>query len=425
MSVIYYDDGTPIEKIEMSQIPTLSQNVPGNGLSMELLTEEYGFSVLYMHWLRPCVDYMWFVGHDRDQGQMQAPEEEHVRRFALFRKGAAEEDCENFLERYKETLVAPHFPNVGSPEEAERICSYLRQKLDGIPAYVRLRFEAVCLLLNRLPEELFTAGEKWIDAIPGEQEEPLPVRDGMKFSLHLSLAPRLELVSKTLRNLSGQVCTFTVECGDRKYPVKLPPYGILRGVFADDDCRDIISLKGNISCCDAGRAIVQQGDEKGMKLLYVSRCSKPAEFPVMENFLDAAADEMGGAVILTSRELYSTVNNELFLEKGKNALPIRCYRSGSQWARLFADGRLESNLADGRTIYDIAAVSEDGERGLLIWGREGAWDYRGGLSRQISPEMFCEHMMGRFLDLVECEVARTQLIRLAVRRSGRLEVLRR
>lgn len=425
MSVIYYDDGTPIEKIEMNQIPTLWQNVPMNALPMELLTEEYGFSVLYMHWLRACVDYMWFVDHDRNQEQMRAPEEEHVRRFALFRKGASEEECDAFLEQYRAALTTPRFPNVGSQAEAEAICGYLRQKLEGVPPYVRLRFGAVCLLLNRYPAHLLASGEKWIDRIPAEQEEPLWVRDGMTFSLNLCLGSRLNLIPKTLRNDSGQVCTVTVVCGERRYPVKLPPHGMLRGVFADEECRNMIGLKGNISCCDAGRAIVQQGDEKGMKLLYVSRCSKPVEFPGMDNFQDAAADEMGGAVILTSRELYSTVNHDLFLEKSRTPLPIRCYRSGTQWARLFADGRLESNLAAGKELSDVATVSEDGERGLLVWGRGGAWDYRGGLAHEISPEMFCEHMMGRFLDLIECEIARTQLVRLAVRRSGRLEVLRR
>ena len=288
-----------------------------------------------------------------------------------------------------------------------------------------LRVKAVCLLTNCRPEELFEEGQGWTDSIPIKSDDYFELSNNMVFALDPMGEKEIDLVPKTLRNDSGSSCTIYVSYFDkdhtennRQYSITLPPYGILRAVFTNRDLRKLAFVKGNISCADAERAIVQSGEENGIQLYYVRKLEKPLAFPHIEFYRDAAADAMGGAVILGSREFYSTVTSKTYLEKGKDDLPIRCFRSGRQWARLYSNGRLESEFVNDRELDGVTAVAEDGDRGLLICRKGEAYDYRGdGLSKPISLENFWDIMMERFSGDGCCETVRTQLTRFTVNKS--------
>lgn len=422
----YANDGKIVKIGSFTGINGLNQDIRSNGykITAKLLTDDTNFMLLYDLWLEVCINYMWYCLHEKKEEFKSAPQKTHRDLIKHFYQGADEAEAAKFLDSYRNMLTRPGFPNVGNSTRAKSICYNIEKKMEGTPAYMRRRVEAVCLLTNCSPEELFEEGQKWINIFPMASDDFQEVKDGTVFDMDPVLKEGETLFVRTLRNNSSESCTITLQYHDRdvlvRYPVRFPPYGVLRAVFADAACTKLVFVKGNISCGDANRAIIQLGGEKGMTLWYASRFTKPVAFPKISFFLDAAADELGGAVILSMREFYSTVNRALFLEKGSATLPIRCFRAGKQWARLYADGSLESNLMNREKLTGVTAVVADGERGLLVCQQGKAWDYRGdGLPKEITIREFCERMMARFdQDEPFSEVVTTELMQVEVTDSG-------
>ena len=427
---IFYQDGTPVPKLAYKNLNLICQTVPRNGsrLSAGLLTEDTGFGILFLYWFEPCIDYMWYADHDKKPEYQKAPEEEYLRVLYLFQEGAAEKERQAFLKKYSRMLTTPHYPNAGDRDRAQEICREINDKTGGAAPYLRLRAAAACLLANCFPEELFSEGEGWSDVLGGAaaaaqfEEDLLNVEDGMVFVLdsRAGFPPGRRLVPRTLRNPSDMTCTVSVRYAGERFLIKLPPFGILRAVFCDPDCMMLAGLKGCISCGDAKRAVIQKGTKDGVRLLFAgARYRKPLAYPQTGVILDACAAELGGAVILGTGELYSTVDSGLYLQK-KDGLPVRCYRSGHQWARLYADGRLESSFGP---LEGISAVVEDAERGLLVYGKDGAVDYRSNWAEPVPAEMFGKMMLRPFVRTEDCEVQETQCMKVILRPSGKLEVL--
>ncbi|MDE7242619.1 MAG: hypothetical protein K2O18_01395 [Oscillospiraceae bacterium] len=427
---IFYQDGTPVPQIEYKNLNLVYQMVrrDGSRLSAGLLTEDTGFAILFMYWFKACIDYMWYADHGKKPEFQNAPEEEYLRILPLFREDAQEDACREFLEKYSRMLTTPHYPNIGDRDRAQEICREINARLSDTAPYLRLRTAAACLLAGCFPEELFSEGEGWPGVLGGAaaaarfEEDLLAVEDGAVFLLdfHVDFSSGQRLIPRTLCNKSEKMCSFTVLFAGEQFFVELAPYGILRAVFSDPACTKLAGLKGCISCGDTKRAVIQKGTKDGVQLLFAgARYRKPLAYPQAGVILDACAAELGGAVILGAGELYSTVDSGLCLQK-KDGLPIRCFRSGYQWARLYADGRLESSLGQ---MEGISAVVEDAERGLLVCGKDGAADYRSNCAKPVSEEAFGKIMLSRFPQTGDCEVQETQIMKLTVRASGKVEVL--
>lgn len=423
---IFYEDGTPIQEITLRNLKDVQENK--GRISAGLLTNDNNFVLLFTHWLKACIDFMWYLDHKEEN----APDEEYVNVFGFFCADAQETECSEFLEKFVQLLTRRPKPNILSKDEAECICSSIDGQLQDSPPYLRLRTAAVCLLLNRFPEEAFSEGDGWINILGGAAAETvytdslLPVQDGTVFELDpaVSFQSGAELLPRTLCNQSEDAVSFTVQYGGSEYTIKLPPYGILRAVFSDKNCKKLVSIKGNISFAGTKRAVIQKGTQDGAKLLFIStRCTSPLEYPQTGVLLDACAAELGGAVVLDANGMYSTVDESLDRTK-KDGLPVRCYRSGHQWAWLYADGRLESNLPDKAPKNGAAAVVEDAERGLLVYGPEGAVDCRSSRVGEISKDEFVRLMLGRFQHGNDCEYQETQFMKAAVHASGKTEVVR-
>ena len=432
---VCYQNGPEIERITMRGLNFLNMVVGRNRyrLSAQLLADRAAWAEIYTTWIMACVDYMWFMGHG-DPGA-GAPKEEQIRVARLFQEGAQETDCDAFLEGYKRMLTKPQYPNVGSAESAERICGDIHRKMAGAPLWLRMRVSAVCLLTNSLPEEFFSEGAGWTAVLLAPALAAkyaagiIDVTNGMALELVpcAGPVPGTGLVPGTLMNRSGEVRRMHIRYDGVDHPVRIPPHGFLRALFSDRGCSRLVSLKGAVSCCDAGSAILQKGDAGGDGLFYAYRTGgafRLVRMPLPGPFWDAAADEnngVTGAVVLTANELYSTVDpGQKLLRSDGAALPIRCYRSGSQWARLYEDGSLVSNLPGGEAMENVTAVAEEAGRGLLVCRKGRCFDYRSNVEREMTEGGFVQAMLGRFLQAGqgECEVLATQFARWTILDSG-------
>lgn len=432
---VCYRNGPEITGITRGGLNSLSILISQNQyrLSAGLLADRFAWAHIYTAWITACVDYMWSMRHEDDD--CAAPGEEQIRIAKLFQEGADPEECEAFLKEYRECLTRPQYPNVGSAASAEKICVYICRKMAGAPIWLRLRATAVCLLTNSFPETLFSEGARWSHVLLAPaiaaryKADSIEAQEGLTFELEPGAAsgPEMRLAARTLMNRSGKVCGIRLRYKDVDHLIKLPPYGFLRALFSDSRCERLVSLKGCISCCNAGSAIIQKGSSGGDRLFYAHRTggvSRLVAMPVTGPFWDASADEtegVTGAVVLSADELYSTVDPQRRLSGSSGKpLPVRCYRSGNQWAWLYEDGVLAGNLCGGADMDGVTAVAEEAGRGLLVCRHGKFFDYRSNVEREITEGEFVQAMLGRFLQAGqgECEVLATQFMRWRILDSG-------
>lgn len=421
--MIYYTDGTSINPVDINAAVQVSFDIANDHLQLplELIIDDIKFADLYLSWISPFVNEMWRIHKNT---KTPAPPEELNRVLSLFRPAADDRQRDEFLTQYRDFLSDPATFGIGSPTYAAHLCKDIDQRMVGIAAHLRARVKAACLVANCEPHILF--GAQWLGQFPMQDNDLLDVKDGTTFALVLSPMPPQGLIPRTLHNASNCSCEIKVTHGEREYTIQMPPHGILRAVFLDAECTQLASLKGNISCRDTCQALIQAGDDKGAQLFHISRFTGALPFPRSNHFLDACADERGGAIILTARTLCSTLGNEPYLEqRDGQPLPIRCFSSGSQWAWLYADGRLESNLPGREHMQGVVSVVEDAANGngLLVYSGEGAIDMRQNADRPVSDEVFCEQMMRRFSHPESCETVETQLMRFSVTASGTREAV--
>lgn len=420
-SIFYSDRKTAIEPMTgLRDLKPTAQSVRKHErkLPSALFMRDVNFLNLYEYWIRYCVDYMWFSKNR----QMPAPPEEHLRCKKLFLEGT-EEETRAFLDEYIRCLSTRGLLDTGlTGEEGRKLREGIDTQLCGVPAHIRLRYIAVCVFVNLPPEQLLEEGSQWTNWVSGgDEDEVLSVKDGTAFFLNAAGDSETVRVSKTLKNKSQTPCTIFLTYDKTQYSVKLPPQGILRAVFADTACRTISCLKGTVSCDDSTSAVIQRGTQDGAVLVDVTD-SYITEYPPLGSFTDASADEDGGFLLLTPRKIYSNIRD---VPLKKSPLPIRCFRAGNQWARLYADGRLECDLGRGEelTLSEVTAVVEDGERGLLLYKQDGAWDYRLNERKKIPPEEFYWLMMRRFAEPDCCETVETQFMRMIIHQNGKPEVI--
>lgn len=408
------DERIIIEKCDGKNLRDLGDELKERYLRLpgELIRDDALFRELYALWIDVCVAYM---------NQSKRSEEvlwDGKQAELLFYPGANEEECSTFLEMYCERLSNPRY-TICRKQLCNRICNEIDGSLQGLPLWMLLRVKAVCILLKAMPEEVFEEGKLWAGSFSQEkvQQDRLSVENGMIFTLDFGTEIE-RLFPKTLYNDSETLCTIQISYQGKNYPVKLPPYGMLRAVFADENCKRMVNIKGNISFNDAKSAVVQQSDEEGIKLCMYYRQSGMADIPTPGGFLDAAADTQGGVLLLTVGEMRSSTG---LVERkaAQEELPIRCYGAGRYWARWYADGRLETNQHD--EIGNAISVAENRGRGLLIRNRESAWGIQGGRIKKITDEEFFDGMMSRFLQENVCESISTTMLQLSINNKGILE----
>lgn len=430
-SPIYYSDGSEIKRINcMMDLRQSSREIQEGSyrLPVQLIQDDIKFSDLYGYWIAACVDRLWdYVWHKGTKEKKGAPQEEHNRIRSLFQQNCTKEDCGLFFKDYRNMLGDTAY-TICRLDLSQRICDGIEKNMQGMPEYMKMRVKSICIFLRSEPDEIFEEGGKWVSILCGSvnarqyEDDRLTVKNGMSFDLDFHGVTEQGLYPRTLYNAGSDACTIYVNYQGEKYPVNLPPFGVLRAVFADREGQILVSLKGAVSFNDTTSAVVQLGDENGAKLYFHYMTFGTMHGPDPGPFLDASADASGGIMILTAREMYSTMGT-MHIDGSEKELPMRCYGGGTKWARLYRDGRLESNQRGWENATDVIAVAEDGTRGLLFCTRDGAWDCRGSRPQRISEEMFFLQMMGRFQRDHYCEVVATQLMQLSINRNGVLEVV--
>lgn len=411
MGLLYSDD-TLIQKIEQyKELKKPSEKIKeGKRLSGEIMVNDLLFDELYDLWFDVCIDYV-INGSAKE-------EQKKIRK--LFFPDSQETECKNFMSTYCKRMVMP----VSNPVCPKIVCNQIQKEVEqhmkGMPEYMKLRVLAVCVLLNNVPERVFT--DNWKEIVDSGINEAkykadyLKIEDGMEFSLNFETHGKL--IPKTLRNESDDSCKFKVRFNENIYSIQMPPFGILRGVFADAECKTLVSIKGNISFHDAKSAVIQQGwKEEYVKIYDVQ--GGIMNIPIKGSFFDISTNGKGGVVFLNAQKLFSTMRLNVTED-----LPIRCYGSGKTWAWLYADGKLKSNLEGAEVLEHVTAVVEDGERGLLIYNQEGCWDFRKLPKEKINDSKMAQIMLERFSVGTQdgyCESVSSRRLQLSISKNGRME----
>ena len=406
--LLIYADQTKMGKInEIGDIWNLSKAVRnGKRIPELLLMDEIVFCEFYEAWIKPCIKFRFPEENISLEERLKKKEEQ---RSLFFAEAENMEDAEakylEFIEAFGTAMRKPVACPVCKREQMTLIRDAITKELDGIPEYMKLRVLVVCMLANELPKNVFEKGESWGIAISGEvhrdiyENEYMNVEDGMQFVMDIQTEEKQNMLfAKILRNDRENACRIMVSYAEKQYTIQMPPYGILRCVFADEACKKLLSIKGNICFHDATNALMLCGEKKDAKLFAYNKRNGIFKSWNPGVYFDISIDGKGGFLVLTAKELYSSMG----MSK-KTDLPIRCYGSGKQWAWLYADGRLESNLENGKELSHVTAVVEDAEKGLLICNDTGCWDYRGTMKKEIEPSLFMDLMLQRFCSEKKCE----------------------
>lgn len=430
---LFYSDREPIKKIEeKTQLKEPSKEINDKRkLSESMVTDDLYFDELYNLWICMCVEYVLRERKDSQKaGELMGElfcSDENLKEVELIRKlfrsdeqetEEKKEKCRKFMEYYCEMMITP----VANPFCPKDICTNIRKVIEdnmrGIPEYIKLRVLVVCVFLGRVPEEIFESGKEWYKVIFGEinhdedEKNYCDIEKGMKF--YLNLKGEGKLFPRILRNNNEEVCEFKVIYLKDTYTIKMPPYGILRAVFADENCKTLVSIKGNITFDDVGKALVQRGEKDNCILERYSLQDGSMEISNKGFLLDASTNGRGGITLLSPQGISSTM-----YIKVPEELPIRCYGSGEAWAWLNADGNLNGNLGDGKMLKDVTAVVEDGDKGLLVCCKGKCWDYRKIPKVEISEMEMVQVMLKRFITKEgECESVRTRYLQLSITRNG-------
>lgn len=412
---LYFTSGKRVSEISNDLMEPAKEISRGERLDVRLLTDDICFGRLYGLWLGSALEYA--------SGLLEktiVPEEDHPNIPSCFLLGAEEGECSAFLDDYCKGMALP----VGRPHckavFGQAIRDEVERHMEGSPAYLRTRIAAVCILLQAMPREVFEGGSVWANKIHGlsaGRADEFEVGEGDRFILDFKSGRYGALFPRTLRNPSDTVRALNVQYQGKGYQIHMPPYGVLRAVFADTECKRMVSIKGNLTFGHAKNALIQVGAKEGISLFTYEKKDGKMELPDQGNFLDASADTEHGIVILTERELYSATGT---LNK-KQDLPIRCYGAGKNWARLYEDGRLESNVYQWECAAHVSAVVEDGVRGFFLYNDNGAWDCRMGKAEQISDEKFFHSMMGRFFHEGYAEFTGSRQLQLVIKQNGEVE----
>lgn len=425
---LMYADQTWMEKLkEMKDLWLPSKAVKsGKRIPEMLLMEEELFCEFYEYWMEPCIKFKIL-----QTGNISTEKEAEIR--SLFFAGAEESKYPEFIELFCTAMKKPVACPICKGELINYIKEAIKKDMDGMPEHMKLRVLVLCVLANEIPKNVFEKGASWMNMIEGAvnhetyEKEYIDLEDGMQFAMEIypkdiysdEKTNKCQLFSKILRNDSQKVCSIVVCHEENSYPIQLHPYSMLRCVFADAECKKLISIKGNIYFHDATNVVLQRGQQDGVKLSAYNKRNGIFDLWDPGTFLDISVDGKGGILILTAQELYSSMGMS---KKGN--LPIRCYGSGKQWAWLYADGRLESNLGNGKEITHVTAVVEDAERGLLVCSDTGCWDYRGTAKKKIEPSAFVELMFERFSNTLHsdnCECVRSRYVELSIKQNGGVE----
>lgn len=408
---LYYADGTSIEALRrMEEIKNPSREIAsGKKLPEDLVIDDLLFDNLYDLWISICVKY---VLRESD---------ENIR--FLFQPESEDAECREFMERYCKVMTIP-----GKPICPIVICNKIREAIErdmkDVSEYMKLRVLTVSVLLNHVPENIFKNGKSWGQVIRSNvnkdkyEADALDIETGMKFNLNLQGTGKL--IPRTLRNKSEEMCEFNVNLENKTYKIQMPPYGTLRAVFADDDCKTLVSIKGNITFDDVKSAVIQQGEKDNctrIKRHYLQEGT--IEIPNKGFLLDVSTNGRGGIIFLNAQEMFSTMRM-----RTPKKLPIRCYGSGEVWAWLYADGKLESNLEGAGMLENVTAVAEDGDSGLLVCCKGECWDFRKLPKVKISESEMAQVMLKRFgsrADEGYCESVSTRYLQLSITQSGKME----
>lgn len=420
-----YADQTWMEKLkEIKDLWLPSKAIKGGKRIPELLlVEEELFCEFYEYWIEPCINFKIF-----QTGAISIEKEAEIR--SLFFAGAKEEQYPDFIELFCENMKKPVACPICKGERISYIQEAIKKDMNDMPEHMKLRVLVVCVLANEIPKDVFEKGTGWMNMIEGAvnhevyENEYMDVEDDMQFAMEFRLNEegKSQLFSKVLRNNSQKACEIMVQYEEILYTIQLHPYSMLHCVFADAECRKLTCVKGNIYFQDAANAVIQRGQQEGAKLSAYNKRNGIFDLWDPGTFLDISIDGKGGILILTAQELYSSMGMSR-----KENLPIRCYGSGKQWAWLHADGRLESNLENGKELTHVTAVVEDAERGLLVCNDTGCWDYRGAARKKIEASAFAALMFERFSNaqsLEQCECVKSRYVELSIKKNGEVEAVK-
>lgn len=351
---------------------TISVEIPsmpdGARIDETLITEDANFIGLYDLWIKAGI---YCMGNNCQKSEEELVEESENCFFYFTPEANGTDGQKDFRDAYCNDVSEVVSGGDLFPEQFyQPYCDSIDQSISEKYAHIKLRVLAVCLVVQRQPQELFTGGEQWSQMINAQfsEKDYKEVRQNDIFTMDFCVNSNGRLIPRTLRNPSDVKRLFTIKYEKEVAKIELPPYGILRAVFGDKECTKLVSVKRNITSY-GHRKLRQYGGKDGIKLDWIEDdkkydCSHPKDF-----FVDVSWSVDGQIFKLLGNEL-QLGGKKYDINQEKDGLPIRCYSAEGIQAFLYENGNLIVRLQGELDDYKwegVTAVVECGEEGLLIY----------------------------------------------------------
>lgn len=413
--MLYYTDNTPVSGIrEKCQMLLPKKESTGKFLPASCITDAVVFEDLYNAWIIAAANVVYTIKYNKSLDQ------EHFHKVHDFfspQTQENEEDEKKFLEDCKFALVTSPRTRLCQATTYEQIKNDVTKNMEGRPFHLQLRIIFVCMLLERLPQDVF--GQNCYDQINPVPANEIQVKDGDCFTLDFHSQGE-HLIEGTLFNPKNEKIAISVEWNGKKNRIQMPPYGRLRAQFSDSASTRPVGIKGNISIGDSGKmALIQDPAERSAIVRLYMKNFAPHTIWNTGAVWDASADGEGGCFIRKPRGLICTTTGE----QKTGSLPLRCYGAGRCYALLYSDGHIESNLSNilGEEFRALSVV-ECGDTGFLIHDGTNCWEVQPGGKRRIDECEFVQGMLGRFLKEDCCEFVQTELVEFHIGLDGKVTV---
>lgn len=412
--MLYYTDNTPVSGIrEKCQMLLPKKESTGKFLPASCITDSVVFEDLYNAWIIAAANVVYTIKYNK-----KSLDQEHFHKVHDFfspQTQENEEDEKNFLEDCKFALVTT--TRLCKASTFDQIKADVTKNMEGRPFHMQLRVIFVCMLLDRLPQDVF--GQNCYNQLNPIPANEIQVKDGDGLKLDFR-SPEKYLVESTLFNPKNEKITLNIDWDGKKHPLQMPPYGRLRVLFSDSASTRLVGIKGNISIGDSGKmALIQDPAERSAIVRLYMKNFAPHTIWNTGSVWDASTDGAGGCFVREPRELIRTSTGEQRI----GSLPIRCYGAGRYYALLYTDGHIESNLFSivGKEFRALSVV-EYGDAGFLIHDGTNCWKVQGVGKKMIDECEFVQAMLGRFSEGGCCELVQTQLAGFCIGLDGKVTV---
>ena len=423
-----------IEKLNLNpngnwQDVRLSVEPPKKGLKPASITNDDYCETVFEFWFRPLLEAAK-VCEPRDPERKQEKFGKDDPAYILyFGKKARKEDVDELF--CLQSTFIHHIKKIAACDMSVIDCfTTIDRRLYGVRPGLVARVKCLSLVLGKAPEHIFANGSDWPEDFIDRHSQIIEIQGDEAYTLNVK-ASWDRLYPRTIHNPSEEAKTISIQyrIGDgecRNRIVRIPSGGSILAVFADEDCRTMLSVKGAISLSSPGGRKAFAYIRTGEGLFATGKgIRRPIPLGAGKTVDDGATDGSDGYYYIRGNDLYrGTAVCDL------KKPPIRVYGAGHRCFVQFADGTVEGR-GKNNTIppeweeKKFSALVQDADRGVLFHDGEQAYRWNRSAPESIPEEVFVETMLRCFPqdDPTVCEQVTGSAFTVKYKADGEAEVV--